>query len=79
MQSTGPSRKTKPDVVVLGSGVLGLSIAIELVKKGHLPLIVGKDLAEDVNSTGFASPWAGSVANRLTRTHLRLSEPWADL
>lgn len=59
MQSTGSSRKTKPDVVVLGSGVLGLSIAIELVKKGHLPLIVGKDLAEDVNSTGFASPWAG--------------------
>jgi glycine/D-amino acid oxidase-like deaminating enzyme len=78
MPSTGPSRKTKPDVVVLGSGVLGLSIASELVKKGHLPLIVGKDLAEDVNSTGFASPWAGSVA-RFTCTRLRLAGPGADL
>ena len=59
MQQNRSSRKTKPDVVVLGSGVLGLSIAIELVERGYLPLVVGKDLAEDVNSTGFASPWAG--------------------
>jgi D-amino-acid oxidase len=58
-QTAGPSRKTRPDVVVLGSGVLGLSIAIELLKKGYLPLVVGKDLAEDVDSIGFASPWAG--------------------
>jgi D-amino-acid oxidase len=54
-----PSSTRKPDVVVLGSGVLGLSIAIELLSKGHMPIVVGKDLAEDVHSTGFASPWAG--------------------
>lgn len=53
------STSIRPDVVVLGSGVLGLSIAIELVSKGYKPLVVGKDLAQDIYSTGFASPWAG--------------------
>lgn len=53
------STNTHPNIVVLGSGVLGLSIATELVSKGHRPVIVAKDLADDVYSTGFASPWAG--------------------
>ncbi|WRT68770.1 uncharacterized protein IL334_005750 [Kwoniella shivajii] len=47
------------DAVVLGSGVLGLSIARELHQRGVKVAIVAKDLAEDSNSVGFASPWAG--------------------
>lgn len=45
--------KRKPDVVVLGSGVLGLSIALELLDRGYSPIVVGKDLAGDVTSTGL--------------------------
>ncbi|ODO00531.1 hypothetical protein L198_02850 [Cryptococcus wingfieldii CBS 7118] len=52
--------KAKFDVVVLGCGVLGLSVAKELVKKGLRTALVAKDLPEDVQSTGFASPWAGA-------------------
>ncbi|WWD19394.1 hypothetical protein CI109_103854 [Kwoniella shandongensis] len=49
----------KYDVVILGSGVIGLSIARELHGKGLKVAIVAKDLPEDSNSFGFASPWAG--------------------
>jgi hypothetical protein len=38
--------------------VLGLSVAIELVEKGVKVAIVGRELPEDLDSTGFASPWA---------------------
>ena len=51
---------TGVDVVILGSGVIGLSIAAELVNRGLKPAIVARDLPEDSNSTGFASPWAVS-------------------
>ncbi|AAW43426.1 hypothetical protein CNBE0250 [Cryptococcus deneoformans B-3501A] len=50
----------KYDAVILGSGVLGLSIANELTLKGLKVAVVGKDLPEDLDSTGFASPWAGA-------------------
>jgi D-amino-acid oxidase len=56
---SNPAVPPRPNVVVLGSGVLGLSIALELKSKGYHPIVVAKDLAEDVHSTGFASPWAG--------------------
>ena len=49
------------DVVIIGSGVIGLSIALELHKNGYKVSIVAKDLVEDVNSTGWASPWAVSA------------------
>ncbi|WWC93116.1 uncharacterized protein L201_008083 [Kwoniella dendrophila CBS 6074] len=48
------------DAVILGCGILGLSIATELQKKGLKIALVGKDLPEDIDSTGFASPWAGA-------------------
>ncbi|WVQ75285.1 hypothetical protein IAR50_004899 [Cryptococcus sp. DSM 104548] len=48
------------DAVVLGAGVLGLSIAHELTRKGLKVAVVAKDLPEDLDSTGFASPWAGA-------------------
>jgi len=40
--------------------VIGLSVAIELHKKGLSVAIVAKDLPEDTESVGFASPWAVS-------------------
>lgn len=49
------------DAVVLGAGVIGLSIALELYNAGITNIaIVAKDLAEDSDSFGFASPWAVS-------------------
>nr|XP_019045105.1 D-amino-acid oxidase [Kwoniella bestiolae CBS 10118]OCF24035.1 D-amino-acid oxidase [Kwoniella bestiolae CBS 10118] len=58
------------DAVVLGSGVVGLSIALELQSRGIKVAIVARDIADDSNSIGFASPWAGcnwfSFANGLS-------------
>ncbi|BGP29483.1 D-amino acid oxidase [Rhodotorula toruloides] len=47
-------------VVVLGSGVIGLSSALILAWKGYSVHIVARDLPEDVSSQTFASPWAGA-------------------
>ncbi|WVF67723.1 hypothetical protein IAT40_002482 [Kwoniella sp. CBS 6097] len=47
------------DAVVLGAGVVGLSIARELHEKGLKVAVVARDLPEDAGSVGFASPWAG--------------------
>ena len=56
---------SKYDVVILGAGVIGLSIALDLVDAGIDKIaIVAKDLAEDSDSFGFASPWAVSVQSR---------------
>ncbi|WVR08322.1 hypothetical protein IAU60_005375 [Kwoniella sp. DSM 27419] len=52
--------KSRYDAVVLGCGVIGLSIAHELTKRGIKVAVVGKELPEDVESSGFASPWAGA-------------------
>ena len=41
--------------------VIGLSAAIELRRKGLNVVIVAKDLPEDTESVGFASPWAVST------------------
>jgi D-amino-acid oxidase len=49
----------KYDAVVLGAGVLGLSIAQELTDRGYTVVIVAKDLPNNPHSQGFASPWAG--------------------
>jgi glycine/D-amino acid oxidase-like deaminating enzyme len=40
--------------------VIGLSAGIELRKKGLNVAIIAKDLPEDTESVGFASPWAVS-------------------
>ncbi|OCF57834.1 D-amino-acid oxidase [Kwoniella mangroviensis CBS 10435] len=47
------------DAVVIGSGVVGLSIALELHDRGIKVAVVARDIADDSNSIGFASPWAG--------------------
>lgn len=51
----------KLDAVIIGAGVTGLSIALELTKRGYKIAIVAKDLPEDDQSPGFASPWAVSL------------------
>lgn len=48
--------------------VLGLSIATELVGKGVRVAIVGRELPEDLDSAGFASPWAVGLAFRTPMT-----------
>jgi glycine/D-amino acid oxidase-like deaminating enzyme len=45
--------------------VLGLSTAIELVKRGVKVAIVGRELPQDLDSAGFASPWAVSPSSML--------------
>ncbi|RSH85735.1 hypothetical protein EHS25_003876 [Saitozyma podzolica] len=47
------------DAVVLGAGVIGLSIALELHSRGLKVAVVARDLPDDSDSVGFASPWAG--------------------
>ncbi|GHJ84687.1 hypothetical protein NliqN6_1089 [Naganishia liquefaciens] len=47
------------DAIVLGAGVIGLSVALELESKGIRVGIVAKDFPTDIHSVGFASPWAG--------------------
>ncbi|GAA6012521.1 hypothetical protein JCM10207_009028 [Rhodosporidiobolus poonsookiae] len=47
-------------VVVLGAGVIGLTCALTLAKKGYRVHVVARDLPEDTTSQNFASPWAGA-------------------
>ncbi|KAF9064791.1 hypothetical protein BDP27DRAFT_1298717 [Rhodocollybia butyracea] len=48
-----------PTVVVIGSGVTGLSIALAL-SRIYTVTIVARDLVGDNESHGWASPWAGA-------------------
>jgi hypothetical protein len=45
--------------------VLGLSVAMELVEKGVKVAIVGRELPQDLDSAGFASPWAVCSSSQL--------------
>jgi sarcosine oxidase, subunit beta len=44
-----------PDVVIIGAGVLGCSIAFELAKRGHRPLVLDKGPAAGAGSTSASS------------------------
>lgn len=46
--------------VVVGAGVLGLTSALYLRKKGYAVTVLARELPEDVTSQSFASPWAGA-------------------
>ncbi|GAA5865820.1 hypothetical protein JCM3774_003109 [Rhodotorula dairenensis] len=50
----------KQRVVVLGSGVIGLSCALALAQRGFKVHVVARDLPQDTVSQTFASPWAGA-------------------
>ena len=56
-----PAAVIDVDCVVLGSGVIGLTTALELSKQSWRPAIVARDLPSDEHSTSFASPWAVST------------------
>ncbi|KAI0059469.1 nucleotide-binding domain-containing protein [Artomyces pyxidatus] len=55
---------TKTHVVILGAGVIGLTIAHVLTEgegaERFKVTIVARDMPEDLSSQGFASPWAGA-------------------
>jgi len=77
-----PSAKT--NVVVLGAGVIGLTIAHVLTEGANASRfsvsVVARDLPEDFHSQGYASPWAGAnwspmqVDARLNRWEKRTVE-----
>jgi D-amino-acid oxidase len=50
------------NVVILGAGVIGLTVAHVLTEGEGSNLfnvtVVARDMPEDLNSQGFASPWA---------------------
>ncbi|KZT72867.1 FAD dependent oxidoreductase [Daedalea quercina L-15889] len=51
------------EVVILGAGVIGLTIARTLLSSSpnaYKIKIVARDMPEDLDSQGFASPWAGA-------------------
>ena len=52
------------DVIILGAGVIGLTVAHVLTEGEGSNLfnvtVVARDMPEDLNSQGFASPWAVS-------------------
>jgi glycine/D-amino acid oxidase-like deaminating enzyme len=62
----GDTQATKTRVIVLGSGVIGLTIAHVLTEGANASRfavsIVARDLPEDTYSQGFASPWAVSIS-----------------
>ena len=45
--------------------VLGLSVAMELVEKGVKVAIVARELPQDLDSAGFASPWAVCIGPQI--------------
>ncbi|TIA87563.1 hypothetical protein E3P81_03899 [Wallemia ichthyophaga] len=47
-------------IVVLGGGVIGVTTAVTLARKGYKVTVCARDLPTDSESTGFASPWAGA-------------------
>ncbi|WVQ83330.1 hypothetical protein IAT38_005469 [Cryptococcus sp. DSM 104549] len=54
------STSTRPRVTVLGSGVVGLTCALDLSKTCDVT-IVARNMPGDPPSLGWASPWAGAM------------------
>ncbi|KAK4689132.1 D-amino-acid oxidase, partial [Tremellales sp. Uapishka_1] len=55
---TGPTVETP--IVVVGSGVIGLTIALLLARRGYEVGVMARDLPSDVLSQDWSSPWAGA-------------------
>lgn len=52
---------SKPHIVVVGAGVIGLTNAFELRERGYTVTVLARDLPQDGFSRTFASPWAVSL------------------
>jgi D-amino-acid oxidase len=59
-----PTHASQTHVVILGAGVIGLTVGYVLTDNGgsnHFQVtIIARDMPEDLSSQGFASPWAVS-------------------
>jgi len=55
-----PPSPSQVDAIIIGAGVTGLSIGLELARRGYKVGYLARDLPADLQSTGFASPWAVS-------------------
>jgi glycine/D-amino acid oxidase-like deaminating enzyme len=59
-----PAHASQTHVVILGAGVIGLTVAHVLTEgdgSNHFKVtIVARDMPEDLSSQAFASPWAVS-------------------
>jgi glycine/D-amino acid oxidase-like deaminating enzyme len=59
-----PTHTSQTDVVILGAGVIGLTVAHILTDgegSNHFNVtVIARDMPEDLNSQAFASPWAVS-------------------
>ncbi|GMK56934.1 hypothetical protein CspeluHIS016_0307740 [Cutaneotrichosporon spelunceum] len=51
---------TAPNVVVVGSGVIGLTAALILARRGYAVEVVARNLPGDNLDQDWASPWAGA-------------------
>ncbi|PWN36110.1 nucleotide-binding domain-containing protein [Meira miltonrushii] len=49
------------DILIIGAGVIGITIACALLSKGHRVKIVTRDLPFEERSEQCASPWAGAI------------------
>ena len=62
MSSSGATETSKPHVVILGAGVIGLTSALVLSTRypAYKYTVVARDLPEegDLSSQAWASPWA---------------------
>ncbi|ORY22187.1 D-amino acid oxidase in complex with Two Anthranylate molecules [Naematelia encephala] len=58
MPTQGPS--VNETIVVVGSGVIGLTCALILARRGLRVVIIARDLVADDPSQDWSSPWAGA-------------------
>ncbi|KAF8498836.1 D-amino-acid oxidase [Hysterangium stoloniferum] len=49
-----------PQIALIGSGIVGLTTALEIQAKGHVVTIYAESLPGDDKSTRYTSPWAGA-------------------
>lgn len=56
----GEFKRTKKDIIVLGSGIVGLTCALVLCETGFNVRIFADKLPTDIPDTSYTSPWAGA-------------------
>ncbi|KAJ2987194.1 hypothetical protein NUW54_g9499 [Trametes sanguinea] len=68
--SSAASQNSSTQVVILGAGVIGLTVAHVLSKDARYKIrVVARDMPEDLDSQAFASPWAVSTTGFFSIGH----------
>ncbi|EPT03820.1 hypothetical protein FOMPIDRAFT_1022029 [Fomitopsis schrenkii] len=78
MAEGAPTAVRPVEIVILGAGVIGLTVAHTLLTTSHNAYkikIVARDLPEDLSSQAFASPWAGANWSPM-RTFQERTQRW---